>query len=156
MNASYNEIKESFNALRKLTRETINEAIENDTNVEDAIPYTNQDEILTSVISQTKSDFGADYTDISNPMLYYPHYNVGGNEGYRITLNGKVPILNNLLFQWDYPIKKCIIDAKQLELNKDNLTVLSRLFASYDNWVTEIGQQSDSKPLNYKNRNNTE
>ncbi len=94
-----NDIYESFKACRRLNEDTDGEFSDRkDENKEtDAVPYTSQDTLMTNTLESAKQEFGADFNDIKNPMLYYP---ADGD----ITLSGVIPEMNDAKFQFRYKV----------------------------------------------------
>ena len=151
MKDTYSDIKNTFNTLRNLNENKIKVALsesEQEMNTKDgeSVPYTMDDEMMKSIVETTKTQFGADYTGFKNPMLYYP------KDG-DVILCGKVPSMNNLLFQFKYLADSggCFIWTNYLTLTKDNLSKLNKIFGVYENWKSELGSMSDIKPMNLKN-----
>lgn len=151
MKDSYSDIQNTFKILRNLDENKIKEAVnETEQNMQSkngqSVPYTMNDEIMKNIIETTKTQFGADFTGFKNPMLYYP------NDG-DVTLSGKVPSMNNLLFQFKYLADSggCFIWTNYLTLTKDNLTKLNKIYGVYENWKSELGSMTDIKPMNLKN-----
>jgi hypothetical protein len=62
-----NDIYESFRILREN-----NNTKENENKTPDAVPYSAQDTLMTNILASCKQEFGADFNEIKNPMLYYP------------------------------------------------------------------------------------
>lgn len=147
----YSDIKDSFNKLRNLNDDKIKIAInESEQNIKtkegESVPYTMDDEMMKNIMETTKTQFGADYTGFKNPMLYYP------KDG-DVILCGKVPSMNNLLFQFKYLSDSggCFIWTNYLTLTKDNLIKLNKIYGVYENWKSELGSMTDIKPINLRN-----
>ena len=89
-----NERKKLYEFMDRY-RETINEIEEKEYDNEkdkeevveegdkEAIPYTNQDEILSEIIDSARQLFGANFSNTKNPLLYYP-------EDENISLSGEI------------------------------------------------------------------
>lgn len=150
----YTDISNTLNILRKIN---INEAVEEgDENKKDnekygvkegseSVPYTKSDEMMKNITETAKTQFGASFEGFENPMLYYP-------EDGDVVLCGKIPSLNNLLFQYRYLDSNggCYIWTSPLTLNRDVITKLNRIFGVYDNWKKELSSAKDIKPMSYK------
>lgn len=146
MGKEYNDIKNMFEHLRSLTPDKINESMgEEKANVQ-SVPYTKNDELMSSIMETTKTQFGADYTNFKNPMLYYP-------EDGDVTLSGMVPTLNNLKFQFRYRDSNggCYIWSSPLTLNDSNLSTLNKIYGVFKNWKQELSTSEDIKPMSLKN-----
>ena len=147
MEKRYIDIKESMNAFRNIDKlrinELLNEEIEEKT---DGVPYTMNDELMSSILETTKAQFGADFTGFSNPMLYYP-------EDGDVVLSGKIPTLNDMRFQFRFKDQNggCYVWSSPLTLNKDTISTLSRIYGVFENWKNELTTTEDIKPMNLKN-----
>ena len=150
---NYSSIKESFDAIRSLDSEKIkialNEADEKQDTEEngEAVPYTMNDDAMRTIMETAKSQFGADFTGMKNPMLYYPS---DGN----VILSGTIPEMNNLKFQFKYKDaygSGCYLWANYMVLTTDNINKLNRILGVYKNWVKELSTSEDIKPMGLKN-----
>ena len=147
MEKRYIDIKESMNAFRNIDKlrinELLNEEIEEKT---DGVPYTMNDELMSSILETTKAQFGADFTGFTNPMLYYP-------EDGDVVLSGKIPTLNDMRFQFRFKDQNggCYVWSSPLTLNKDTISTLSRIYGVFENWKNELQTTEDIKPMNLKN-----
>lgn len=115
---------------------------------EDSVPYKSNDDLLTSSMETAKSQFGADFSDIKAPMVYYP-----SNDD--ITFSGKIGSLNGAKFQFRYkdPSNEgCFIWINPLQLTENNLDVLKRIYGVFKNWKNELDITDDKKPISIKNR----
>lgn len=155
MKDTYTDIKNSFDVMRSLNKDKVREALnklveseDKDFNETEGVPYTMNDEMMKNIIETTKSNFGADYSGLKNPMMYYQN---SGN----IILNGVVPSLNNLQFRFIYPPKDgigCYLwHAENMALNDANVSELAKMVGSYKNWKEELDNMTDKKPMNLKN-----
>ena len=146
MEKRYIDIKESMNAFRNIDKlrinELLNEEIEEKT---DGVPYTMNDELMSSILETTKAQFGADFTGFTNPMLYYP-------EDGDVVLSGKIPTLNDMRFQFRFKDQNggCYVWSSPLTLNKDTISTLSRIYGVFENWKNELQTTEDIKPMNLK------
>ena len=114
---------------------------------QDAVPYTAQDTLMTNVLASAKQEFGADFNEIKNPMLYYP-------EDGDITLSGIIPEMNDAKFQFRYKVGDgagCYIWSNPyLPISDKTIQTLSKVNGVCKNWRDEISKSEDSKPSNYK------
>ena len=145
----YNEIVESLNAKRKV-RTLLNEQTEQQST--DSVPYTQQDELYTSIITTTKAQFGADYSDNKTPMLYHPAANGTGED---ITLTGKIAQLNGATFQFRFAESSgegCFIWIEPLQLTEDNIRLLQKIHGVYKNWKADLSKAEDKRPMSMANK----
>lgn len=147
MEKDYSEIKMMFNALDKLDKKKIQEAMNKDNEATDGVSYTQNDEIMTNSLETCKTQFGADFSNHNDPspMIYYP------SDG-DVVLSGTIPCLNNAKFQFRYKDSSfgCYLWIDSLVLNDDNIRKLSRVNGVYKNWVQELQTSADIKPIGYK------
>ena len=87
----YDIIREGLNVMRR--RRMLTEEVNRNNN--DAVPYSREDELMTSIMETAKTQFGADFSKYKTPMLYYP------KDG-DVTLSGEISDLNGLKFQFRY------------------------------------------------------
>ena len=150
----YIDIRNSLDAFRhinesignKKNKNLITESDDKDTSKSDSVPYTNQDELMNSIMETTKKQFGADYNKFKTPMLYW-------KEDGDITLSGEISMLNNAKFQFRYKDDSgcgCYIWTEPLRLTKDNLKTLQIIFGVYENWKKELSSSEDIKPMALK------
>lgn len=147
MEKNYIDIKKTINAFRNIDKLQINKLLNEDIEEKtDGVPYTMDDELMSSIIETTKTQFGADFTGFSNPMLYYP-------EDGDVVLSGKIPTLNDMRFQFRFKDQNggCYVWSSPLTLNKDTISTLSRIFGVFENWKNELKTTEDIKPMNLKN-----
>lgn len=147
MEKNYIDIKKTINAFRNIDKLQINKLLNEDIEEKtDGVPYTMDDELMSSIIETTKTQFGADFTGFSNPMLYYP-------EDGDVVLSGKIPTLNDMRFQYRFKDQNggCYVWSSPLTLNKDTISTLSRIFGVFENWKNELKTTEDIKPMNLKN-----
>ena len=151
MEKSYIDLKNTFKTLRSIDASKINqvlaESIEDEKDTEDAIPYTKNDEMMTSILGAAKSQFGASFEGFKNPMLYYPNTR-------NVTLCGMIPSLNNLKFQFSFlePSESVFIWTSPLYLNDKSLDILNRMNGVFKNWINELKTSEDIKPMSLKNK----
>ena len=148
MEKSYIELKKTFDTLRNLDSSKINGLLTEDIEEKntEGVPYTTNDELMSSIVETTKTQFGADYTGFTNPMLYYP-------EDGDVVLSGKIPTLNDMKFQFRFKDQNggCYIWSSPLTLNRETLSTLSKIYGVFENWKNELKTSEDIKPMNLKN-----
>lgn len=145
------DIYESFRVLR----ESKDDNSPKDKN--DAIPYTAQDTLMTNVLASAKQEFGADFNQIKNPMLYYP------SDG-DITLSGVIPEMNDAKFQFRYKVGDgagCYVWSNPyMPISDKTIQTLSKVNGVCKNWRDEISKSEDCRPSNYRDpddvQNNTQ
>lgn len=145
-----NDIRETINAMRNIQEAVrrkmqLNEDESAYAETSDAIPYTDSDELLTSIKSTCKTQFGADFSKIKSPMLYYP-------QNDNVILNGEISSMNNAKFQFEYKSdnKGCSLWVDPLQLDDKILNKLKIIYGVYNNWCNELDSTEDKKPLNYR------
>lgn len=155
----YTIISESIRAMRDIQRlGAMNILNESESNGEDssddkkkeskdAVPYTNQDEMLKNSLQPCRTQFGADFSKLKNPMLYYP-------EDGDITLSGVIPSLNNAKFQYRYLEPSgngCFLWLDSIQLTEDTINRINKIYGVYKNWRQQLSTSEDNKPLKLKN-----
>ena len=128
--------------------EPINEAESNEDD-KGSIPYTNQDELMTNIMDTAKSQFGADFSGIKNPMRYYP---ADGD----VVLSGVIRDMNTS-FQFRYKDSSgngCYIWVESLQLSDDVIRRLSIIHGVFKNWKDDLTKAEDYKPMGYRSDNN--
>lgn len=110
----------------------------------DAVPYTMQDEIMANITQTAKTQFGADFSQSKNPMLYYP------NDG-DIVLSGTISSMNDSKFQFRYK-GGCFIWTSPLKLDDDMVNMLSVINGVYKNWKKELDGMDDKKPMGFRDK----
>lgn len=155
----YTIISESIRAMRDIQRlGAMNILNESESNGEDssddkkkeskdAVPYTNQDEMLKNSLQPCRTQFGADFSKLKNPMLYYP-------EDGDITLSGIIPSLNNAKFQYRYLEPSgngCFLWLDSIQLTEDTINRINKIYGVYKNWRQQLSTSEDNKPLKLKN-----
>lgn len=151
-NKSDIEIRNMLNEVRRLSGTMLfeNEETNNDGESGENVPYTMQDELMSSIIETTRTQFGASYDkDVKNPMLYYP-------ESGDITLSGVIGSLQDAKFQFKYKGDEstgCNIWVQPLKLNDANIKTLSVIYGTYTNWKKELDGIQDKKPMSMRNEN---
>lgn len=143
-----NDIYESFKALRRLDEDIDGEfSSRKDNEKIDAVPYTSQDTLMTNTLESAKQEFGADFNNIKNPMLYYP------SDG-DITLSGVIPEMNDAKFQFRYKVGDgagCYVWSNPyLPISDKTIQTLSKVNGVCKNWRDEISKSEDCKPSNYR------
>lgn len=144
----YNQdVYESFRLLREA--EERNEQKDG----EDAVPYTAQDTLMTNVLASAKQEFGADFNQIKNPMLYYP------SDG-DITLSGVIPEMNDAKFQFRYKVGDgagCYVWSNPyMPISDKTIQTLNKVNGVCKNWRDEISKSEDCRPSNYRDPNDVQ
>ena len=147
-----NDIYESFRLLREA-----NDQNKDPKDNTDAIPYSAQDTLMTNVLAAAKQEFGADFNQIKNPMLYYP------SDG-DITLSGVIPEMNDAKFQFRYKVGDgagCYVWSNPyMPISDKTIQTLSKVNGVCKNWRDEISKSEDCRPSNYRDpqdvQNNTQ
>lgn len=154
MENDYKAISESVKAMRNIQKvgalNILNESEDNSEQEKskDAVPYTNQDEMLKNSLQPCRTQFGADFSKLKNPMLYYP---VDGD----ITLSGVIPSMNNAKFQYrllDPSGSGCFLWLDSIQLTDETINKINKIYGVYKNWKQQLSTTEDNKPLNLKNR----
>lgn len=148
-----NDIYKTF----KLLREAVDNSERNNDENNDAIPYSAQDTLMTNTLAAAKQEFGADFNQIKNPMLYYP------SDG-DITLSGVIPEMNDAKFQFRYKVGDgagCYIWSNPyMPISDKTIQTLSKVNGVCKNWRDEISKSEDCRPSNYRDpedvQNNTQ
>ena len=148
--SNYNDVYESFRLLREAENKN-----KEDNN--DAIPYSAQDTLMTNVLAAAKQEFGADFNQIKDPMLYYP------SDG-DITLSGVIPEMNDAKFQFRYKVGDgagCYVWSNPyMPISDKTIQTLSKVNGVCKNWRDEISKSEDCRPSNYRDpedvQNNTQ
>ncbi|MCD8207762.1 MAG: hypothetical protein LUD72_07485 [Bacteroidales bacterium] len=141
---AYNEIKESIERVRKIMREGIGDAKDEQSN--DGVPYTKQDDLYNSSVEAARAQLGADFSGSKNPMLYYPQDN-------DVVLSGTIPSLNNAKFQLRFRENNgCFLWVDSILLNDEAVSRLSRLVGFYKNWRQQLEMTGDLKPISLHNQ----
>lgn len=118
------------------------DSTEGDDNSDDAVPYTMQDELMANITQTARTQFGADFSQSKNPMLYYPDGDV--------VLSGTISSLNNAKFQFRYRTG-CFIWTSPITIDDNTVNTLSVINGVYKNWKHELDGIEDKKPMGYKN-----
>ena len=147
----YIEIRESMDSFRNVGK-LLKEFNEHDTketdNEMDAVPYTMQDELMANITQTAKTQFGADFSQSDNPMLYYP------KDG-DVTLSGVISDMNNAKFQFRYKDSSgngCYIWTEPLQLTDETIKKLSVINGVFKNWKNDLASAEDIKPIGFKNQ----
>ena len=112
----------------------------------DAIPYTMKDELMSSILETAKQQFGADFSKIKQPMLYYP-------EDGDITLSGEISDLNDAKFQFRYKDSSghgCYLWMNPIQLTDETIKKMSVVNGVFKNWQKSLSTAEDVKPMGYK------
>lgn len=134
------------------TKMALNEEYDgvDDEDKKDSVPYTMQDELMQSITQTAKAQFGADFTKIKNPMLYYP-------ETEDVEVNGLIGTLNDAKFQFRYRDTNggCYIWVSPLNLNDNTLVTIQKINGVYKNWKQQLSEAEDIKPMSVRNQEQT-
>lgn len=151
---TYQSIADSVKAMRNIQKVganvILNESDEtsgDDNSGNGAVPYTSQDEMLNNSLQPCRTQFGADFSKLKTPMLYYP------DDG-DITLSGVIPSLNNAKFQYRYLAPNgagCFLWVDSIQLTDDTINRINKIYGVYKNWRQQLSSSEDNKPLKYKN-----
>lgn len=145
----YDEAKETIEAFRRALNENVKsklneEQVSNEnTSKEEGIPYTSQDELMISIIETCRKQFGADFSNIKTPMLYYP---ADGD----VILSGVISGLNEAKFQFrlkDPTGEGCFIWSNPMQLTENNLRLIKVIYGVFKNWKNELDTTEDKKPM---------
>lgn len=150
----YVSISEMIKTIRDIQRDPskikLNESDDFNTKKEgaqDAVPYTNQDEMLKNSLQPCRTQFGADFSKLKSPMLYYP-------QDGDITLSGVIPSLNNAKFQYrlyEPSGNGCFLWIDSVQLTEDTISRINKIYGVYKNWKQQLTTTEDNKPLALKN-----
>lgn len=147
-----NDIRDTFTRFRKALNETEEQHSEWYNSKEGGVPYTQQDELLQSIMQTAKQQFGADFTNIKTPMFYY-------KEDGDVTFSCVIPSLNNAKLQYRYKDPSgCGIffwtdSNTAMILSDENIQKLSKINGVYKNWKQELSTSEDIRPMNLKAEN---
>lgn len=141
----FHQMRNSINGL------SLNESVgepQDEAGQKDSVPYTTQDEIMSTTLDTAKTQFGASFAGLKTPMIYYP------SDG-DVTLNGMIPGLGgDVKFQFRYKDSSgngCFIWSNYLVLSDNTLNILKRVNGVYKNWRKSLDAAEDIKPMSYKN-----
>ena len=140
-----NNNRQVLNQWRRLL-ESYENANNNEGTNDDAVPYTMQDELMQSITQTAKTQFGADFTKVKNPMVYYP-------ETGDVEVNGIVATLDDAKFQFRYKDSNggCYVWTEPLNLNDNSLRIISVINGVFKNWKQELANAEDIKPMSMRN-----
>lgn len=153
MNSS-NDIRDTFKRFREALNEEQGQEQANGgdwyNSKQNGVPYTQQDDLLQTSIQTAREQFGADFSRIKTPMFYY-------KSDDDITFSGEIPTLNDARFQFSYKAypNGCYFwsGKGQIIITDEVVTKLSRMHGVYENWVKELNNAPDKKPMNLKDMN---
>ena len=103
---------------------------------------------MANITQTAKTQFGADFSQSDNPMLYYP------KDG-DVTLSGTIGDMNDAKFQFRYKDSSgngCYVWVDPLQLTDETIKKLSVINGVYKNWKNDLASAEDIKPMSYKNR----
>lgn len=147
-----NDVRETFIRFRNALNETDGQQNEWYNSKRGGVPYTQQDELLQSIMQTAKQQFGADFTNINTPMFYY-------KEDGDVTFSCIIPSLNNAKLQFRYKDPSgCGIffwtdSNTAMMLSDENIQKLSKINGVYKNWKQELSTSEDIRPMNLKAEN---
>ena len=113
----------------------------------ETIPYSTNDELLSSITQTCKERFGANFTKSKTPMLYYP------KDG-DVTLTGEISSLNNAVFQFRYKDATgngCYVWIEPIHISDETIKVLNIVNGVYKNWKNDLATSEDIKPMSMRN-----
>lgn len=150
----YKTISDTIKAMRNIQRlgamNVLNESEQSENNEDnkpnEAVPYGQQDELFKNSIQPCRTQFGADFSKLKTPMLYYPDGD--------ITLSGVIPSLNNAKFQFRFLEPSgngCFIWLDSIQLTDDTINRINKIYGVYKNWRQQLSTSEDNKPLKLKN-----
>jgi hypothetical protein len=120
--------------------------IEDDSEKLETVPYTKNDELLSSITQTCKERFGANFTKSKTPMLYYP------KDG-DVTLTGEISSLNNAVFQFRYKDSTgngCYLWIEPVNISDETIRIMSIINGIYKNWKNELSTSEDIKPMSMR------
>ena len=143
------EMRHTLDRIRQMSKHVL---IENTNQGDgDAVPYTQNDDILVSITSACKSNFGADFTGNKNPMMYYPN-------DKDVTISGTIPTLDNATFKFSFNGKRgkgCELTANPIILDDSKLRIINIIYGTYKNWIEELKKSEDIKPMTLRDSDET-
>lgn len=115
----------------------------------DGVPYSNPSDNMLSILEVAKTQFGADFSGIKNPLMYYPSDN-------NVVLNGNVGSINGLKFTFSYKDGCSIWFDKDnpVELSDDTLSKLNVIYGVFKNWKKDVESSEDVKPIDLRDMDN--
>lgn len=149
-------MKEMFYEDIKRFKQALNEMEEQQEESTNAVPYTNQDEILGQYMDSARQQFGANFTNTKHPMMYIPS---DGNNSENVIFTGEIGRqLNNAKFEMELNGEKsgCRIYATTINLTKECVELLKVVNGFYEVWSKEIGEMADKKPMSIKGNEDSE
>lgn len=144
---SFRHLHENIQRIQKEAK--TNPDYEQDT---DGIPYSTEDNVLSSAIDAAKQQFGANFENIKAPMLYYP------SDG-DIVFSGEINSLNDAKFQFRYKDpdgEGCFVWVNPLHLTESNLNVLRKVYGTFKNWKQQLDTSDDKKPMGMRNNDESD
>lgn len=145
--SGYIDIRRTMKAYENARIKLLNESKEDNDKNSEAIPYTQQDELMQTSLETARTQFGAQFDMSANPMQYYP-------TDKDVILSGVVPGMNNLKFQFrlNDPQNGCYIWIDSAALSDEYLKKLNIILGVYKNWRQQLSTSEDIAPLSYKNK----
>ena len=145
-----NDIYENVSRMRNLLKEDKDFNKEDIKGYKNAVPYSKQDELMSTITQTAKTQFGADFSKLKNPMFYYP------KDG-DVTLSGEIGTLDDAKFQFRYKDNKggCYVWISPLNLTDETLRTLQVISGVYKNWKQSLAQSEDIKPMSMNGNEQT-
>ena len=135
------QLYETINKFRQTLYE-----MENAEDSQEAVPYTNQDEMLGQYMDSARQTFGADFNNTENPLLYIP-------KGENVIFRGEIAKdLDNAKFEMHLNGENagCYIYTDSLKLTEEVVKQLNVIWGFYENWKKEIASMGDKAPMSVK------
>lgn len=113
---------------------------------DDAIPFTQEDQVLEEFKKSAKDLIGADFKDNPNPLIYY-------KSSDDIIFSGVIPDLNNMKFQFRYRDSNgegCYIYSDPVQLTDNNIGKINKIYGFFKNWRDSITESGGLTPISYK------
>lgn len=145
-----NDIYENISRMRNILKEDKDFNKEDIKSYKNAVPYSKQDELMSTITQTAKTQFGADFSKLKNPMFYYP-------EDGDVTLSGEIGTLDDAKFQFRYKDNKggCYVWISPLNLTDETLRTLQVINGVYKNWKQSLAQSEDIKPMSMNGNEQT-
>lgn len=143
-------VREFADMVTPKLRTSLNESDErddvDDSDDDESVPYTMQDELMQSITQTAKAQFGADFSKVKTPMIYYPKTD-------DVEVNGLIGTMNDAKFQFRYRDTNggCYIWVSPLNLNDETLITLQKINGVYKNWKQQLSEAEDRKPMSVRN-----
>lgn len=137
-NKTYKDVRDTVAIMRMLQEAAGNDDV-------NGVPYTQEDEMYQNSVEAAKSQFGADFSKVKNPLIYYK---LDGD----VTLSGEIGGIEGASFQFRFKEQDgCYIWLTSVHLNDSTLQTLKNINGFYKNWRDEIVKNQDYKPMSLQN-----